>query len=133
MSLNFATRSPRARGSRRTTVAVLMPVLVALAACGQSNAGESAKPTTSNCSATACTVTYPAKARNNQASAGGPGISVLGVDTKLVEIGQGAALMQIGSSPATNIEQGKSTTQAGLTATVTTLTSTEAVVAYKKA
>jgi hypothetical protein len=109
-----------------------MPVLVALAACGQSNAGESAKPTTSNCSATACTVSYPAKARNNQASAGGPGISVLGVDTQLVELGQGAALMRIGSTSA-NIEQGKSATLAGLTATVTSLTSTEAVVAYKKA
>ena len=132
MSLSCATQSRRARGSRRTKVVVLVPVVVALAACGQSNAGETAKPTQSNCSATACTVTYPAKARNNQASAGGPGISVLGVDTQLVEIGQGAALMKIGSGSAT-ISQGQSATQSGLTATVTSLTDTQAVVTFKKA
>jgi hypothetical protein len=106
--------------------------LTLVGACGQSNQGVTAKPTTSNCSATACTVSYPAKARNNQDSTGGPGITVLGVDTQLATIGQGAALLKVGSG-SVSLTQGESVTQAGLVAKLDNLSATEAVVTFKKA
>jgi hypothetical protein len=106
--------------------------LVLIAACGQSAGGATAAPTTSNCSVTACTVTYPAKARNNQDSIGGPGIQVLGVDTKLFTIGQGAALMRVGDGSMT-LNQGQSQKQAGMVVKVLSLSDTAAVVTFTKA
>lgn len=103
-----------------------------MAACGQSSGGASAAPTTSNCSATACTVSYPAKARNDQASTGGPGITVLGVETKLETIAQGAALMRVGAGAVT-LTPGESVTQAGVVAKLTSMSETQAVVSFTKA
>jgi hypothetical protein len=106
--------------------------LLLLGTCGQSSGGATAPPTTANCSATTCTVTYPAKARNGQASTGGPGITVLGVDTQLMTIGQRAALMKVGTGSVT-LTQGESGTQAGVVAKLMSMSDTQAVVTFTKA
>lgn len=132
MSLSVATRVTRARGAGCAKFVVFLSGLALLGACGQSAGGESASPTMSNCSATACTVSYPAKARNNQDSSGGPGITVLGVDTQLETIGQGAALFRVGTT-SLNLTEGQSATQAGLGVKLTSLTPSQAVVTFTKA
>jgi len=101
-----------------------------LSGCGQKSGGATASPT-SQCTANSCTVTYPAVFRNNQGSTGGPGITVLGVDTQLASISQGLALLRVGTG-AVSLEAGKSQQAAGLTVKAVSLAQDNAVISYTK-
>jgi|GEM_PF-4197082 len=112
-------------------VPVLAATILALAAgCGSGSGGTEAKPT-STCSSSMCTVNYPAKERNNQDSMGGPGITVFGVDTALATIGQGAALLRVGSGPI-SLTKGETANTNGLIVKLVDLSPTQAVVTYTK-
>jgi hypothetical protein len=130
MSIRSAARASNARGSRGAAVTVLLPGLILLGACGQSGGGARLAPASSQCSATACTVAYPAVTRKGQASTGGMGTNVLGVATALIEINQGTAMLRIGTGAAVSLMQGKSVTRADLKAALTRLSSTEAVFGF---
>jgi hypothetical protein len=112
------------------TVLLTSALALLVSGCGQSNGGAASKPT-SQCVASICTVTYPAVFRNNQGSTGGPGITVLGVDTKLEEIVQGAALMRIGDK-AVSLEPGATQQAAGLTVTAISLARDNAIITFTK-
>jgi hypothetical protein len=114
------------RGAAVTAVA--MGLL--LSGCGQKNGGATAAPT-SQCTGDSCTVTFPAKYRNNQGSTGGPGTTVLGVDAQLFSMSQGSALMRV-NGQSVSLNQGQSQTVGDLTVKVISLAEESAVVSFTK-
>jgi hypothetical protein len=101
-----------------------------LSGCGQKNGGATAAPT-SQCTGDTCTVTFPAKYRNNQGSTGGPGTTVLGVDAQLFSISQGAALMRV-NGQSLSLNAGQSQKVGDLTVKVISLAEESAVVSFTK-
>ena len=118
--------------SRNIAVTIGCSALLLLAGCGnaESTGGTDAKPT-STCAGTTCTVTFPAKHRNNQGSEGGPGTTVFGVDAQLETIEQGQGLFKVGGGPLT-LAEGATGKAGGLTVTVVTLAPESAVVKFTK-
>jgi hypothetical protein len=104
--------------------------LAVLSACGGNGTGFN-KAATVSCSGDDCTVTYPAKARNNQSSSGGAPAQVLGVQAQLYSIAGGQANFRIADQPVT-IEAGKKKTVGDLTVQAVSITDTEAVLKISK-
>lgn len=117
--------------SSRIAVILSLATVSLLAGCGKENTGGTDAKPTSSCTASTCTVTFPAKARNNQASMGGTGLDVFGVSTALAEIAQGEALLKIGPG-SISVAQGETATSNGLTVKVISLSETQAVVSFTK-
>ncbi len=110
---------------------VPVAALLTLTACG-GGAGGTSKQATLDCQgSTKCTVTYPAKARNNQSSSGGPPAEVLGVQTQLFSIAGGMANFRIADTPV-SLEQGEKKKVGNLSVQAVEVTSTSAVLTYTK-
>jgi hypothetical protein len=84
------------------TRAVVAAMAVLLCGTGCSGAGGTDRAASVSCDdTTTCTVGYPAKARNNQSSSGGPPAEVFGRQTQLFSISGGQALLRIAEEPVT--------------------------------
>lgn len=108
--------------------AVLGIAVTAVAGCG---GGGTDRAATLDCRGSTCTVAYPAKARNNQSSSGGPPAEVLGVQTQLFSISGGQALFRIADQSVT-LEPNKKQKVGPFTVEAVDLTDTSAVVRYTK-
>ncbi|MGQ0842841.1 MAG: hypothetical protein ACT4QF_01780 [Sporichthyaceae bacterium] len=84
------------------TRAIAAALTVLLCSTGCSGAGGTDRAASVSCDGTAtCTVGYPAKARPNQSSSGGPPAQVFGHQTQLFSISGGQALLRIAEQPVT--------------------------------
>lgn len=101
--------------------------LTVLSACGGNGTGFNKAATVDDCPGEVCTVTFPAKARNNQSSSGGAPAQVLGVQAQLFSIAGGQASFRINEQPVT-IEAGNKKTVGDLTVQGVSVIDTEAVV-----
>jgi hypothetical protein len=115
----------------RTGRFVAVAALLTLAACGGRGTGGTNEAANVACEGDVCTVTYPAKARNNQSSSGGPPAQVLGVETKLFSISGGAANFRIADEPV-SLEAGKKTTVGDLSIQAISVEDTAAVLKISK-
>lgn len=105
---------------------VLGAALLALTACGDRGTGGTKEQAAVDCAGEVCTVSYPAKARNNQSSSGGPPAQVLGVATQLFSISGGQANFRIDEQPVT-LEVGKKTTVGDLSVQAVEIIDTKVV------
>lgn len=83
------------------------------------------------CEGSTCTVTYPAKARNNQASSGYGPVEVLGETTQLFRIAGGEATLRI-SDREVHLTAGKTQRVGPFTVQGVEITDTSAVLTYTK-
>lgn len=116
----------------RNRYVVAGALLAVLSACGGNGTGFNKAATVDDCPGEVCTVTFPAKARNNQSSSGGPPTQVLGVQAQLFSIAGGQANFRIDDQPVA-IEAGKRKTVGDLTVQAVSILDTEAVLKISKA
>lgn len=113
---------------RSCAAIALVTALVVIAGCG---AGGGDKEASVACEGSQCTVTYPAKARNNQASSGYGPAEVFGVQTQLFGISGGQATFRIDGQEAI-LQPGKPKKVGSLSVVAVELTDTSATIKYTK-
>lgn len=106
----------------------LVAACVVVTGCGS---GGSSKEATVACEGGTCTVTYPAKARNNQASSGGPPAEVFGEKTQLFSIAAGEATFRIADEEV-RLAAGGTKKLGPFTVRAVEVTDTSAVLTYTK-
>ncbi|MGQ0845225.1 MAG: hypothetical protein ACT4QF_13945 [Sporichthyaceae bacterium] len=107
----------------------LVATCFAVTGCGS---GGSDKKATMACEGASCTVTYPAKARNNQSSSGGPPAEVFGEQTQLFGIAGGQATFRIANEEV-RLTAGAKREVGPFTVQALEVTDTSVVLKYTKA
>lgn len=111
--------------STRAAIA-LVATLVAVTGCGGG-----APDATVACEGSTCTVTYPAKARNNQSSSGYGPAEVLGENTQLFKIATGEATFRIAGQEV-RLKAGQKKRAGPLNVQAVEITDTSVVLKYSK-